>query len=243
MRRFFVVATALAAVLGVTAVAIAATTGTTSTKFKAIQTGTSGTVKAPKPIGITFNATVSQSDGSQPPQITTLTFLFDKHTVINSSKFPICTSAQLNATKDPTKCKKGSKLGSGITQANLDRTPLPFAVTAFNGAGGKMVLFVSNPTFGIKRAFDATYGKGPAGYGKKLVVAIPSDLQQPAPGTRPSIVKLNFGINARIRKAGKTYGYFSSTGCTRHKANYGVILKFRGAPSKTLKSVPTTACR
>ncbi|MGN6216972.1 MAG: hypothetical protein ACTHN7_08455 [Solirubrobacterales bacterium] len=101
------------------------------------------------PITLTSVTRVGTKDGSTPPTLQTLRFLFDKHGSIDDKAFPVCTVAQLEGTT-PAQARKrcaGALVGKGTGRALVTMPGrAPFEITSplsfFNAppSGGKPTL-------------------------------------------------------------------------------------------------------
>lgn len=101
------------------------------------------------PITLSSVTRIRNKDGSTPPKLQTLRFLFDKHGSVNAKAFPVCTIAKLEGTT-PSQARKrcaGALVGKGKGKA-LVTVPegAPFVMTSplsfFNAPplGGKPTL-------------------------------------------------------------------------------------------------------
>ena len=120
MRKLAVVATALVAVLGISAVAYAVT-NTYSATAK-VTPSKSGTFSKPKPVkaGLTFN--VGEVSNQRPSPLQTYSIGLSPGIVPNWSLVKGCSSGQANAGVLPSSCQKkaksgGSNVGGGTVGA------------------------------------------------------------------------------------------------------------------------------
>jgi hypothetical protein len=182
---------------------------------------------------------------------------FPKNYVFNTTAFKknYCSVSKINA-QGADACKKAQAGPVGFSQAVIDpagtKTPLQFRVTAYVGAKDKLTLFLQqiqaqprdnlsnnldalkdNPLDpgGVVTAIPGTISNKGGKFGKKLVVKIPPDLQQPAPGVYGALISLQntFGT-------GKKNSLVQFDGCPKNgKHVFGVKLTFSpnpGAPPK-----------
>lgn len=129
-----------------------------------------------------FVETITKPAADDPAFATKLTVLFfDKNLTFNGAALKSCTQAQVQ--QDEKACPKGSSVGSGkATGVALGQTE-NLTVTAFNGPSGKIELHVvgAQPLV-IDSVIQGTLSNASGKYGKKLVVPIPDNLQQPLTG-------------------------------------------------------------
>lgn len=101
------------------------------------------------PITLKSVTRIKTKDGSTPPTLQTLRFLFDKHGSIDAGDFPVCTMAKLEGTT-PTQARQrcaGALVGKGTGRALVTMPgQAPFTISSplsfFNGppSGGKPTL-------------------------------------------------------------------------------------------------------
>jgi len=102
--------------------------------------------KAGKPTGLKVNFTVTEPGQPQPPILNRVVIKLQKGGKYNSSKFPRCNLATLQA-KGPTGCPGKSKIGTGTGIGRalpVVEDPVNGKLTLFNGSkvGGKDAVFV-----------------------------------------------------------------------------------------------------
>ena len=106
---------------------------------------------------------------------------FDKGLVFNSAKFPGCTEAQV--LRGDAACAK-AKIGSGKAAGLAVGQREDMTVTAYNGTrrqGGAPARHRS-PPLNIDSVIVGQLKPDSGAFGRKLVVAIPANLQQPLTG-------------------------------------------------------------
>jgi hypothetical protein len=100
---------------------------------------------------------------------------------LNSAKFPSCTEAQVRSGAAAcAKAKVGGGKAAGLSLGQRE----DLTVTAYDGPGGKAVLLHVTGTKPLK-IDSVIVGKlvpDSGAFGRKLVVAIPANLQQPLGG-------------------------------------------------------------
>jgi hypothetical protein len=98
------------------------------------------------PVDVESVTRINTTDGSQPPALKELTFIFDKHGSIDTRGLPVCTMAKLAGTTPPAARKRcaGAIVGEGIGKADVrlpgaPPTTISTPLTFFNAPpeGGK----------------------------------------------------------------------------------------------------------
>jgi uncharacterized low-complexity protein len=175
-----------------------------------------GTAAKPKSVGaLTVDMKVALDSSDQPFATRTATIHFDKNLVFNSAKFPSCTEAQvLSGAAACAKAKVGSGKAVGLAlglQQNL-------AVTAYNGPGGKAVLLhvTGSQPLKINSVIVGKLNPDSGAFGRKLVVTIPANLQQPLTGAYATLTSFKTTVG------GSAHGtpYVALKGCSGGKLNY-----------------------
>ncbi|MGN6253964.1 MAG: hypothetical protein ACTHO8_03160 [Solirubrobacterales bacterium] len=148
-RKAALLAAVLAASACATAYAVTAEFGPTFVSATATMQPRELPKRANVPITLTSVTRVGTKDGSTPPTLQTLHFLFDKHGSIDSGAFPVCTIAKLEGTT-PSQARKrcaGALVGKGTGKALVtmpDTAPFQISspISFFNGppSGGKPTL-------------------------------------------------------------------------------------------------------
>jgi hypothetical protein len=173
-----------------------------------------GTKSKPKRHELSFEATTTEPDGTQPPTIAKAVVYFPKGLRFNPGKFPKCKYESLFFNR-PEECPAGSKVGSGsATAVSGDLTATP-KLTAYNGEDGKSLSIYVTLQFPylIAQPFKATLSKGTTAYPNKLTLPIPSNLQEPVPGVIAAITKFAMTVGATTRRDGKRIGYIETVKC------------------------------
>jgi hypothetical protein len=234
MRKLYLAAVSLAAVLGVAGIAYAATT--TAIFSASLTPAKAGTAKAPKSGTFKATAQVKNSDGSQPPQVKAIVLVLDKNVRTNGAQFKSCTAARFNASKniDDPACK-AAKVGRAHATAQVGGLVLNFDTRLYNGGRNKMVVVVRQDNGGVFQAFDAPITKGSGPYGATINIVIPggpNSLRNPQPGLYPSLTGLqNVSIGATTKVKGKNVGYLLISGCTGGSYRLRVVFRFTPTPT------------
>jgi hypothetical protein len=209
----------LLAALGVAGLAAIPAFGATT------KNGVTGTVTptkggtAAKVVGhkLFTQVTTVNDDKSQPPPVQTTVLTYGKEFDFNGKFFPTCSKATLDNV-GPTKCPKGSKVGTGSSDAQIGDT-VPegtknIPVTAFNGPADKkgnrtIELYVGAP---LQKSIEGvqTGGKGKP---KVITFTVPDEAMQTVAGLFSSIVRFGATLQANVKKSGKTIPYIQTSGC------------------------------
>ena len=237
MRKYALFAVAvLAAALCVVPVANAIN-GTQGIQAK-LAKSKAGTKKKPRNVGsLTVTTTTTPAPGEAGTfATTTAVIFFDKNLVFGGAKFKSC-SATGAATDN---CPRGSRVGSGTANAQASvGGPEALTVKAYNSAHGKtLYLHVQGSTpLQIDGILTGKLRKASGKFGKKLVVTIPQNLQQPLTGV--------FGtLTSFITKVGgvsKKTPYVGLAGCKHRKLNFAGTFTFTDGTSKT--ATATAPCK
>ena len=94
-----------------------------------------------------------------------------------------------------------------------DRVPLNFNVTAFVGGKNLVIFYIEQQGGTVTKALPGKISKGSGKFAQKLVITIPPDLQQPAPGLYAALTDLKSTLQL---KKGKN-ALISSVGCMKKK--------------------------
>ena len=235
MRKYLIAVIAALAALAMATVAVAQSGDVTATTT--VSPTKSGTKKKPKSIKIT---TFVQNNV---PNTTAakIEIDFPKTVKISGKGLTACKLSAIQAN-GPSACPSKSKAGTGLSHAVVgpDRIPLNFDVTAFVGGKNLVIFYIKQQGGTVSKALSGKISKGSGGFGQKLVITIPPDLQQPAPGLYAALVDLKSTLGL---KKGKN-ALISSVGCKNKKHKFGAKLTFAPnplAPPKPSASGTSTA--
>ena len=235
MRKYLIAAMAVLTSLALVSVAVAqsadveATTTVSPTK--------SGTKKKPKNIKVTTfvknnvpNTTAAKIEIDFPSTVK-----------ISGKGLTKCSLSAIQA-QGPGACPAKSKAGTGISHAVVGpgRVPLNFDVTAYVGGNNLIIFYIKQQNGTVTKALQGKISSASGKFKQKLVITIPGDLQQPAPGLYAALVDLKSTLQL---KKGKNY-LVSSTGCKKKKHTFGAKLTFApnpAAPPKPTASGTSTA--
>jgi len=234
MRRVAFLATALAAVV---AVGVAQAVDVDQGIIVKVSPSKKGTKKKPRNIKLSVETTTKPKDPNAPAFATTRAIIhFDKNLVFGGSKFKSCTKAQVQSNE--ANCPKGSKVGKGTATGVALGQTTNLTITAFNGPKGKKIeLHVVAAFPQIDSVIEATIKNDTGAYGKKLVVPIPANLQQPIPNVYATLTD----FTTIVKGTAKGTPYVGLIGCPKDKK-----LRFAGdfdySDGTSAKAATTVAC-
>jgi hypothetical protein len=198
-----------------------------------------GTKKKPKKVKLVVKLKTVKKEGDPPFAASGTVVHLDKNLVFNGKALKSCSRQQV--LDNDTKCPKGSKVGQGVAAGTALGITENLTVKAYNGPGGnKLELLVDGTTpLAIHSVIEGLLQKDSGKYGKKLVVAIPANLQQPAPGAYATLEQFDTTINAVAGK--KKAPYVGLGGCPADKLlAFGVDYTYTDGTSKS--TTGTAAC-
>ena len=235
MRKFLIAAIAALASIALASVAVAQNSDVTATTT--VSPTKSGTKKKPKSVKIT-TFVQNNIEGTTAEKIE---IDFPKTVKISGKGLTACKLSAIQAS-GPTACPAKSKAGTGISHAVVgpDRVPLNFDVTAFVGGKNLVIFYIKQQGGTVSKALQGKISKGSGKFAQKLVITIPPDLQQPAPGLYAALTDLKSTLSL---KKGKN-ALISSVGCKNKKHLFGAKLTFApnpAAPPKPSASGTSTA--
>ena len=230
----------LAAVAAVTAIGAvgAAQAVTPTTAMKASVSPTKkGTTKKPANVKLSIEL-ITQPTAGEPSFATRSTVVhFDKNLKFGSKYLKACSSSQV--LSDETKCPRGSKVGSGSATGTALGLTENLTVTAYNGpSGNKLELLVDGQApLQIHSVIEGKLQSDSGKFGKKLVVAIPDNLQQPAPGAYATLTDFKTVVKGTGTKKRPFIGL---AGCTKKALNYKTDFVFTDGTTST--ATTTSKC-
>lgn len=250
MRKLAVLAVT-GLMLAIAAVVYAQETRTNTYNVTASTTPrTTGSTKAPKPVGVKFNYKVGEQNNNRPIVIEKYSIRFSGlHT--NGNSFPGCTAAQINAAGNDSGCPKGSAVGTGDVTNNVgaanniaDKSIVCFLkLTVYNSRNQKAALYLeggpnatpSCPTE-IAVAIDARFVR--RGSATALEFTVPQSLKHPIAGLDNAVIDVKSSIKRITRKVnGKTKGFFEARGgCKAGSRDVTVVFTPESGPSATAQT-------
>jgi hypothetical protein len=196
-----------------------------------------GTAAKPKSVGaLTVDMNVALNPADPAFATRSAVIHFDKGLVFNSAKFPTCTEAQVRSGAPAcAKAKVGSGKAAGLALGQRE----DLAVTAFNGAGGKSVLLhvTGSKPLKIDSVIVGKLAPDTGAFGRKLVVAIPANLQQPLGGVYATLTSFMTSVGG----TSKGTPYVALKGCSGGKLKFKGTFVYTDNTSKT--ATDTAACK
>jgi hypothetical protein len=220
--RKLLIGAAVVAVVAIPTVALAQNPAPVVTGESKITPSKAGTTKKPKAAKFTFKV-VNSADSKT--TVRRIQLDLPKGVKLDGTNLTKCTADTLLNTG---KCPSASKLGTGVSYAFIVApTPAPDCVGTNGAAAGCLTFdttfYVGGPkalTVGLQQrggsAFPPLSGKISNG-GRKLVIDIPSDLQQPAPSNYSALLQLGGSFSKSKTVKGKKYSFVSTTSCPSSK--------------------------
>jgi hypothetical protein len=223
LRKYLIAVIAALASVALVSVAVAqdedvsATTSLSPTK--------AGTKKKPKAVKITtfVKNNVPNTTAAK------IEIDFPKTVKISGKGLTKCAVGEFSKPGGKANCPAKSKAGSGVSHAVLgpDRAPLNFDVTAYVSGNNLMVFYIEQQGGGVTKALQGKISSASGKFKQKLVISIPPDLQQPAPGLYGALTDLKTTL---YNKKGKK-SLISTNGCKKKKHTFGAKLTFAPNPA------------
>lgn len=228
MRKYLIAAIAALASIALASVAIAQTADVDATTT--VSPSKAGTKKKPKATKITTfvknnvpNTTAEKIEIDFPSTVK-----------ISGKGLTKCALSEFAKPGGDDNCPAKSKAGTGVSNAVVGaaRTPLVFDVTAYVGGNNLVVFWIQQRGGTVSKALQGKISSASGKFKQKLVITIPPDLQQPAPGLYAALVDLKSTLSL---KKGKN-SLISTTGCKKKKHTFGAKLTFAPNPAEPPKS-------
>jgi hypothetical protein len=230
MKKFAVAGLALVLALALATVAFASNVYEPKASVSPTK---SGTAKKSTPIALKYGFTVTDTQGNRPASLATLKVKYNGIR-FNTNNFPGCSAAAIEAAQSAAKCPKRSLVATGYARnlagAQNNRADKSIRcylkVSLYNSRNNKGALFVENgqstdanrddycPNLGLATAIPVTITK--ASSGDTLSFTIPSNLQNPLPTLKNSLVETQLSLRKLTTKVkGKTVGFLETRGGCR----------------------------
>jgi hypothetical protein len=196
-----------------------------------------GTTKKPANVKLSVELITQPAPGDGPFATRSTVVHFDKNIKFGTKYLKSCTASQVQA--DNTRCPKGSKVGSGSATGVALGLTENLTVTAYNGPGGnKLELLVDGQSpLQIHSVIEGKLQSDSGKFGKKLVVAIPETLQQPAPGAFATLTDFKTTVKGT---GSKNRPFIGLAGCTKKTLNYKSDFVFTDGSTSTAST--TSKC-
>ena len=242
MRKLLIGAAVLA-VVAIPTVALAQNPAPVVTGEAKITPSKAGTTKKPKAAKFSFKIVNSAASKTTVRRLQTE---LPKGVKLSGNKLTACSADDFVANAG---CPSASKLGTGVSYAFIVApTPAPDCVGT-NGAAAGCLTFDTTFYVGGKNAITVALQQrgGPAfppltgkisNGGRKLVIDIPPELQQPVPGTYSALLQLSGTFSRSKTVKGKKYSFVSTTSCPSSK-KWSVKSTLFYAPNPSAPPVPS----
>ena len=236
MRKYLIAAIAALASIALASVAVAQSEDVSATTT--VSPSKAGTKKKPKAAKVTtfVKNNVPNTTASK------IEIDFPKTVKISGKGLSHCAPAEFSKPGGKANCPAKSKAGTGVSHAVLgpQRAPLNFNVTAYVGGNNLVVFYIEQIGGTVSKALQGKISSASGKFKQKLVITIPGDLQQPAPGLYAALTDLKSTLS---NKKGKN-SLISVNDCKKKKHTFGAKLTFvpnPGPPPKATASGTSTA--
>ena len=173
----------------------------------------SGTKKKPKAVNLKLGVKGATKSGTgQPSTSTALKITLPKGLNWNGKAWAKSKRCSVSVRSDAD-CPKGSKVGTGNVDAQALVTTEKIVVTAYVLTNGNLGLWLEGSPLPLNTMLEGKVK------GNVINLAIPLNIQEPAPGVPSAIRTLAFGLNGKTKVKGKTRGVIESTSCSGGKWN------------------------
>jgi hypothetical protein len=237
LRKKLVLALTGALILALGVAGVAQAVNSKQTVAVKLAHNKAGTAAKPKSVGdLTVDLKVAVDPSDQPFATSSTVIHFDKNLVFNTAKFPSCTEAQ--ARTGAAACTK-AKIGSGKALGLALGQQENLTITAYNGPKGKSILLhvVGTQPLDINTVIVGQLKPDSGKFGRKLVVAIPSNLQQPLAGVFATLTS----FVTKVGGSAKGTPYVALKGCSGGKLQFKGDFVFTDGSKQSPTS--TTACK
>jgi hypothetical protein len=225
LRKYLFAVVAALASIALASVAVAQTEDVSSST--SVSPTKAGTKKKPKPVTLkTFVKNNVPGTTASKIEID-----FPKFVKISGKGLTACAPSEFSKPGGKANCPAKSKAGTGVTHATLGQggsgTPLNFDVTAYVGGKNLVIFYIEQQGGGVTKALQGKISKASGKFKQKLVITIPPDLQQPAPGLYGNLNDLTAKL---YNKKGK-HSLVSTTGCKKKKNTFGAKITYAPNPA------------
>jgi hypothetical protein len=242
LKKTLIAAVAAISVLGATTVALAQTPAPSVEVTAKVSPSKAGTKKKPKSERVDL---VIDNNKDSKTSAGKIEIDFPKTLKVSTKGLKTCSVTTLNS-QGKSACPTAAKAGTGTAEALVNPTSanpatLKFNVTTFVAGKNKLAFYLEeqgNPN-GVQQALPAKLSsKKTKVYGQKLVIAIPENLQQPAPGVFSALVQIK---NSLGLKSGKN-ALVKSIGCAKSREHQiGVKITYVDNPNQPAKRSVSSA--
>jgi hypothetical protein len=171
--------------------------------------------QGPKPVQIASVTRIKSTDGSQPPTLEQIVFIFDKHGSIDTKGLPVCTIAKLEGTTPGVARKRcaGAIVGVGVGKAQVQlpgqaSVQISSPLTLFNAPpeGGRPSLIAhAYETIPVPQAILVPFSVEPVNkgrYGFRVTIDVPE-----IAGGYGAATLAEATVGKTWKRGGKTVGY------------------------------------
>jgi hypothetical protein len=242
LKKSLIAAVAAISMLALAAVAVAQTAAPSVEVTAKVSPSKAGTKKKPKSERIDLQIDNNKESKTSAGKIE---IDFPKTLKVSTKGLKTCSVSTLN-TQGKSAFPTAAKAGTGTAEALVNPTSdnpatLKFNVTTFVAGKNKLAFYLEeqgNPN-GVQQALPAKLSsKKTKVYGQKLVIAIPGNLQQPAPGVFSALVQIK---NSLGLKSGKN-ALIKSIGCAKSREHQiGVKITYVDNPNPPAKRSVSSA--
>jgi hypothetical protein len=240
LRKFLIAAIAVLASFALASVAVAQTPPDVESTTS-VSPSKSGTKKKPKAVKVTtfVKNNVPTTTASK------IEIDFPATVKLSGKGLVKCAISEFSKPGGKANCNPKSKAGSGVSNAVVgpQRAPLKFNVSAYVGGNNLIIFYIEQQGGGVTKALQGKISSASGKFKQKLVITIPPDLQQPAPGLYAALTDLKSTI---YNKKGKN-SLVSSVGCKKKKHTFGSKLTFApnpaAPPQPTATGTSTAKCK
>jgi hypothetical protein len=214
LRKFLIAAVAALTVIGMVSVATAQTPGADLDVKRT--PADAGTKNKPKNSSLALEIV----NGDTTRTMSKLTFTLPRTVKLSAKGLTKCSEEVLEAS-GPSECPRASRLGKGLASAKVGvntaaPSDLTFDVTPVILGPKKLGFYLAGRELPVNVLAPGRIS------GRKLIIDVPPQAQQPAPGTWAGLVSLEAKLGA---KKGRNF-LISSTGCKSKKHAFKAALTF-----------------
>jgi hypothetical protein len=239
LRKYLIMA--LAAVLSIAVAAVAVAQNSDVTATTTVTPAKAGKKSKPKASKVTtfVKNNVPNTTASK------IEIDFPKTVKLSGKGLPACKPIEFTKPGGKANCPKGSKAGGGISNAVVgpQRTPLRFNVSAYVGGANLIIFYIEQQGGTVQKALEGKISGASGKFKQKLVITIPPDLQQPAPGLYAALTDLKSTLSL---KKGK-HALITTSACKGKKHTFGTKLTFApnpaAPPQPTASGTSTAKCK
>jgi hypothetical protein len=242
LRKTPTIVLGLAATLAMAGGAVAQNATPSHTSKVTISPSKAGTKTKPKAVSTKLTISNSRASGTTAKLIEVF---FDKNIKMNPKGFPLCSASKIE-NDGPDACPSGSKLGTGTAAAVVNPTsptpaPISFKNTFFVGSSKSLTIYLEQTSGDVRAILTGKISNAGGKYGQKLSIAVPENLQQPAPGVYSALTDIATSLKGTTGSGSKKHGFFESRGCTKGKYQFQTRLSYANNPNPPSKPNSTNS--